>query len=318
MIVTLTTNPSVDRSAHLRSGLERGLMHRLGDVVIEPGGKGVNVARALQLAGKPVVAVLPASPREQLLTLLEMRGVPFSAIDVAAGVRTNLTLTEADGTTTKFNEPGGEISPQEVNALRSALLIAAERADWVVLSGSLQPGVPHDFYVDLIRTLRQMQVKVTLDASDAPLAAVARSLQLAAPNFFKPNASELAQASGFKVRVLREAVAAGDWEVIAQAGRLLVERGIDTVLATMGSAGGVLVDAQGAWLAQAREVTVRSQVAAGDSTIAGYLLAQMQGQDQVGCLRHAVAYGSAAVGLEGSGVPTPDQARPEDVEVVAL
>ncbi len=318
MIVTLTTNPSLDRTAALGSPLQRGALHRLGEVTIEPGGKGVNVARCIQLAGESVLAVLPAAPRDQILTLLEIRGIPFSAVDVAPAVRTNLTLTEPDGTTTKLNEPGGELSALELNALRGALLVAAQRAQWVVLSGSLPPGAPVDFYVDLVRALRPMKVKIAVDTSDAPLLAIARALPAAAPDLLKPNSDELAQLTGADAKELEERAEAGDLAPVLEAGRNLVEQGVGSVLATLGAAGAVLVTAEGAWSATPPQIVPRSTVGAGDSSVAGFVLAQASGGSPADCLRNAVAYGAGATALAGTAVPAPQQTDPDGVTITQI
>ena len=272
----------------------------------------------MQLAGEQALLVLPAAPREQLLTLLEVRGIPFSAIDVASNVRTNVSVVEPDGTTTKLNEPGGEISPHEANSLRGSLLVAAERAQWVVLSGSLPPGVPTDLYGDLIRALRQLPVKIALDTSDGPLEAAVRSWPAGAPDFFKPNLTELATACGLNARSMQAAVEAGDLAPVADACRTLVQHGAGSVLASLASSGGVLATREGVWSATTPAVEVVSKVAAGDATVAGYLLAERVGGDPEACLRNAMAYGAATVGLDGSGVPAPEQTNPNDVEITQL
>jgi 1-phosphofructokinase len=83
----------------------------------------------------------------------------------------------------------------------------------------------------------------------------------------------------------------------------LVADGIGGVLVTLGSAGAALVTADGAWLATPPVITLRSTVGAGDASLAGYLLADLQGLDAPGRLREAVAYGSAAASLPGSTMP---------------
>lgn len=112
MIVTVTPNPSLDRTARLAE-LRRGEVNRAEAVRLDPGGKGVNVARALAAAGTPTVALLPAGGLvgERLADLLAPEGVPVVAVPIAGTTRSNITLVEADGTTTKINEPGPEISP---------------------------------------------------------------------------------------------------------------------------------------------------------------------------------------------------------------
>ncbi len=307
MIVTFTANPSLDRTAGLGAPLRRGSLHRLTEVTVEPGGKGVNVARALRLAGQDVLAVLPARPRDPILSLLEERGVPVSSVDVAHPVRTNLTLTEADGTTTKLNESGAGLGVDDLTVLQAALVIAARRADWVVLSGSLPPGAPADWYATLVRTLRPFGCRIAVDTSDDPLRELARALPDAAPDLLKPNSEELAQLSGADGEEMEERAALGDLVPVVKAARTLVDAGIRSVLATLGAAGAVLVDGDGAWHATPPPITPRSTVGAGDSSVSGYLIADVAGEDAPGRLRRAVAYGSAAASLAGSALPSPSQ-----------
>ena len=86
---------------------------------------------------------------------------------------------------------------------------------------------------------------------------------------------------------------------------MLVDRGVDAVLATLGGAGAVLVTAEGAWHATPPPTTVVSTVGAGDSSLFGYLLGDLRGAGPADRLRLAVAYGSAAAGLPGTTIPTP-------------
>lgn len=318
MIVTFTPNPSLDRTARVIGTIERGGVHRLTDITVEPGGKGVNIARAVHLAGRPVLAVVPAAPHDPLVTALGAVGVPCRPVAVDSPVRTNLTLTEEDGTTTKFNEPGAPVTPAQVETLTDILVGSARTARWVTLSGSLPPGAPVDWYARMVRALRPLGVRIAVDTSDAPLLALAAELDGAAPDLLKPNSDELAQLVGGNGPELEEAAVAGDLGPILTATRALVDRGVGAALVTLGGAGGLLVTADGAWRAAAPRVTVLSTVGAGDSALAGYVLAESCGHTGPTLLRNAVAYGSAAAALPGTSVPAPYQASPGDVEVVAV
>ena len=125
MIVTVTANPSMDRTVTLAGELQRGAVHRVTSVTSEPGGKGVNVARALTLAGIETVAVLPAAEHDPILAALAGQGVPFHAVPTTQPVRTNIAITENDGTTTKVNEPGAALESAEAEELAWAVLARA-------------------------------------------------------------------------------------------------------------------------------------------------------------------------------------------------
>ena len=118
MITTITANPALDRTLHLTS-LTPGAVHRAQQAMVEPSGKGVNVALALKAAGQEVTAVLPVggSSGRELLAMLDAAGLIHRDVPIAGTVRSNISLIEADGTTTKVNEPGPRLSPTEVTGL---------------------------------------------------------------------------------------------------------------------------------------------------------------------------------------------------------
>jgi len=318
MIVTVTPNPSIDRTVTLPVKLVRGSVHRVSSVSSEPGGKGVNVARALTLAGLDVVTVLPAGEHDPILAALRAINVEFHAVPVVAAVRTNLTITESDGTTTKINEPGAVIEPADIDALTQAVIERAQSAHWVVLSGSLPPGMSDDWYSTMVAALRPYGCKVAVDTSDAPLVALAANLERAAPDLIKPNSEELAGLSGVTAQSLESAVRRGDTGPVVSAARRLIDRGVGAVLATLGAAGAVLVDADGAWLATPPPITPRSTVGAGDASLAGYVRADVEGADAPFRLQMAVAYGSGATALPGTALPSPGQINLDDVAVTGV
>ena len=188
MIVTVTPNPSIDRTVTLSSVLTRGAVHRLQSVSTEPGGKGVNVARALTLAGVDAVAVLPASPGDPFLTLLDAAGVPAAPVPVGGAVRTNLTVTEPDGTTTKLNEPGALLDGPALTALTDAVVERAATASWVVLSGSLPPGVPDGWYADVVARLHDFDCRVRRGHLGRPAVGAGRRVR---PGGARPHQTEL-------------------------------------------------------------------------------------------------------------------------------
>jgi 1-phosphofructokinase len=318
MIVTVTPNPSIDRTVTLTAPLTRGAVHRVTSVTTEPGGKGVNVARALTLAGLDAVAVLPAPATDPLVDALQASAVAFRCVPTTEAVRTNLAITEHDGTTTKLNEPGAALDVAALQALTQSVIASAENASWVVLSGSLPPGVPDGWYADIVAQLAPYPCRVAIDTSEGPLAALVDSFDRAAPDLIKPNAEELAGVLGFSPQALEAAVAQGDPEPVVSAARRLVDRGVGAVLATLGSAGAVLVDQTGSWMATPPPIVPRSTVGAGDASLAGYVRAEVGGAAPPQRLQMAVAYGSAAAALPGSALPTPSQIDLNAVEVTPI
>ena len=290
MIVTLTANPSVDRTIEV-DALVRGAVLRASANRVDPGGKGVNISRALVAHRLRTLAVLPTGGVEghQLAGLLAADGIETALVPIVGSVRCNISVAEPDGTVTKLNETGPSLGPGELDAMAEALVAAARGADWVVLAGSLPPGAPTDYYATLIKELGSLGVRIALDSSEA---AFDRALD-AEPDLVKPNRQELAEAAGVPVRTFGEAVAAA---------QRLRDRGARAVLASLGADGAVLVDEAGAAYGEAVAVSPRSSVGAGDAMLAGFLAAGGAG---INALAEALAWGAAAVSLPGSRMPAP-------------
>lgn len=315
MIVTLTPNPSVDRTVTLTSELARGAVLRAESVTAQSGGKGVNISRAAVAAGVPTIAVLPADRDDPYVLELLRDGVDCRPERPVGPVRVNLTITEPGGITTKINSPGAVVDRTALDRLEHALHQRAALARWVVLAGSLPPGAPAGWYAELVADLATTPARVAVDTSDGALRALADQVASggAAPDLLKPNGEELASLTGADpARIEADPAAA------AHAAGLLVDRGVGAVLATLGGNGAVLVTAEGSWHATPPPTAVVSTVGAGDSSLFGYLLGDLRGASAAERLRLAVAYGSAAAGLPGTTIPGPHDVAPDRVELSEL
>jgi 1-phosphofructokinase len=304
MIVTLTPNPSLDRALHLER-LEPGEVNRAAATHLHPGGKGINVSRALAAHGVASRAVLPSGGPDgaQVVALLAAQGVDAHPVPVSGDTRSNITLSESSGATTKVNAPGPALTADEQEALLAAVdAELAAGADAVVAAGSLPAGVDDAFFTRVADLGAARGVPVLLDTSGAPFAAAVRHGGLA---LVKPNDDELAELVG------RELVTVGD---VLDAAATVRAGGTDAVLVSLGVHGALLVTGAGAWWAGGPALVPVSTVGAGDSTLAGYLAADGAPADR---LRRAVAWGRAAVLLPGSAVPRPSDIRLDEVAVVA-
>jgi 1-phosphofructokinase len=310
MIVTLTANPSHDRTVTLTGPLVRGGVQRAASVTSQAGGKGVNISRASVAAGVPSIAILPAQKDDPFVLELLAAGIDCRPVPHPGDLRVNITITEPDGTTTKLNSPGPTMTPPVMADLTDALCRRAEAADWVVLAGSLPPGAPVGWYADLVVALRRTGARVAVDTSEEPLRALVDRLPDCAPHLMKPNGEELASFTGGDPVALESDPAAA-----ATAASTLVDRGVEAVLATLGPLGAVLVTAEGAWHATPPPTEVVSTVGAGDSSLFGYLLGAIENRPPAHRLALAVAYGSAAAGLPGTTIPHPAQVTAELVSV---
>jgi 1-phosphofructokinase len=314
VIVTFTANPSLDRTVALEGGLRVGEVQQALGAREDAGGKGINVARVVAAAGASTLAVLPLDPADPFAPLLEASGVEHRGIPLPGRVRANLTIADADGVTTKLNLPGVARDEADAAALTVAVVDACEGATWLVLAGSLAPGLPVDFYVGVIEAVRERwgsdAPAIAVDTSGAALASV---IERGRPDLVKPNDEELVDLVGTPL----DASLPLPQAVLAEA-RTLVPTAVGAALVTLGGDGAVLVTADGAWHGAPPPTRVRSTVGAGDSSLAGYLLAVTAGATPPEALASGIRYGSAAAALAGTVAPTPADLPTGDVPVVSL
>jgi 1-phosphofructokinase len=299
-VVTVTPNPSLDRTLEVEA-LDRGEVVRAHAVHLDPGGKGVNVSRALVANGHPSRAVLPLGGFEgaHLASLLEELGIEVASVTIGEPIRSNISVVEPDGAVTKLNTPGPSLTDPEVEALLERTVAASEGARWVAGCGALPPGAPDDLYAQLVTAVRGVGVRVAIDTSGAALG----SVLAAGPDLLKPNEAELAEVVGGALVTLGDVVAAAD---------KLRSYGVRSVLVSLGPNGAVLVDDAGALHGENGTVVPRSTVGAGDALLAGFLAAGGEGPDAVA---EGIAWGVAACRLPGTAMPGPEDLRRDAVDV---
>ena len=329
MIVTVTPNPSIDRTLAVPF-VRRGQVIRVQSASSEAGGKGINVSRALALMGVPTLAIAPASAatRARLDDLLA-GSTPLRTVPIDGEIRVNLSLVEPDGTVTKVNEPGPTLTERDATAVLDAIVTTildvlgaspapsadaaptarSDRAalepraamtpdgDWVVGCGSLPPGLPEAFYAKLAARLPST-IRVAVDADRSALRAVVGT----AVALLKPNRAELEEVIG------RDLPTLGD---VADAAAELVAGGAERVLVSLGPDGALVVDGTGACHAEAAIDDVVNPVGAGDALLAGFLA----GGATAAALPTAVAWSVAACRAPGTRMPA---VAPRDEAVVRM
>jgi len=220
--------------------------------------------------------------------MLSTSGLDTVIVPIGGDIRSNISLTQPDGTVTKINEPGPSLSAAERDRLISAVASNLGATNWLVCAGSLPTGVRDDWYGELVELGRRHGVQVAVDTSGEPMT---QSLH-ARPDVVKPNVHELAELTGAMPSTLGEVI---------EAANEVRHRGARTVLASLGADGAVLVDADGALWGHAPVTGVVSTVGAGDAMLAGYLAARVAEQPLDEALRSAVATGAAATLEVGGG-----------------
>jgi 1-phosphofructokinase len=288
MIVTLTPNPSLDRTLLLDS-FTRGAVNRCSATLAEPSGKGINVAWALHSHGVPVLAVLPIGgpAGQQLVQLLDAAGLPYRAVSITGTIRTNVSMIEADGTSSKINEPGPNLTLEEVAELVRTTLDSCRSADWLAICGTLPNGFSERQLVEAVRAARTAGLRVAVDASGSTL----RAVLSATPDFVKPNTHELAEVTSRLIRTIGDVTAAAEQ---------LRAKGLGTVLVSLGRDGAVLVDGNGAFHGHTAAVTAINTVGAGDALLAGYLAADANASLPADRLASALRWGATAVQHQGT------------------
>lgn len=302
MITTLTPNPSLDRTM-LVDALMRGAVIRAQQNWTEPAGKGVNIARALAANGIPGRAVFPSGGAngQEICRLLTVDGVDFTPVPIAGAVRSNVSVVEPDGTTTKLNEAGPTLSANEVDALIAAVVETSTPGEWVAASGSLAPGMTDDFYARLGHRLATAGVKLAVDTSGPALRAAVEG----SPGLLKPNRHELSELVGHPITTVGEVVSAA---------REVRAGGVGQVLVSLGPDGAVLVDDAAVLHGEVSVDRVGNTVGAGDALLAGFLAGGAGGS---GSLANALAWARAAVRSEQTSMAPPKAADAAAVRITA-
>ncbi len=297
-IATLTMNPTIDVSYDVGKVRHTHKM-RTDNEHYAPGGGGINVARVfVRLGGNARSYYLSGGATGPALDgLIDLHQLVRTRIEIEGPTRIAADILEHDtGKEYRFTPAGPHVSEAEWN---HALEVLAEAdCDVMVMSGSLPPGVPTDFYARVTRLLRPKGIEIVLDTSGAALAAAIEQGELL---LVKPSQGELAQYSG---RAL------DSHEAIGKAAMEIVEAGKARLVAvTMGHEGALLAHAEGTTFLPALKIEAASAVGAGDSFVAAMVHALCRGDDDLTAFRIGLAAGSAAVLRAGT-----DLARPADID----
>ncbi|AGB42421.1 1-phosphofructokinase [Halobacteroides halobius DSM 5150] len=278
MIITVTLNPAVDKTIYVED-FKLGNLNRIKEVRKDPGGKGINVSKVVAKLGSKTVALgfLGGSSGEFVANSLNDSPIRDQFIRLEGETRTNLKMIDTiTGQETEINEPGAKVKQKDLRRLENRLLDTVGTDDFVVLTGSLPPGVPQDIYAKLINQVQASGSKVILDTSGQPLVEGLKSK----PYLIKPNLEELEVLVGKKLNSLEEVI---------KAGQKLQQEGVTVVVISLGASGSLVISKQSILHAQPPKVEVASTVGAGD-TLVGALAVKLT----AGSLKEAIRYATAA------------------------
>lgn len=290
-IITITLNPAIDKSVSVPAVVAEKKL-RCTKPVFEPGGGGVNVARALKKLGSNAVAMYLGGgyTGKFFKQLLDKESVNSTVIEIAGHTRENLiVLDDSSGLQYRFGMPGPEVSENEWQQLLTAIE-KASGADMIVASGSVPAGVPPDIFARIGDIAKKKKAKFIVDTSGEPLKlAAAGGVYL-----LKPNMREL--GSLVENEELTTEMAAG-------AAKELVAKGqCEVMVVSMGAAGALLVTREEQYVVKPPHVLIKSTVGAGDSMVAGMVLGLSNNKTMLEVLQYGVACGTAATMNPGTAL----------------
>jgi 6-phosphofructokinase 2 len=299
-IVTLTFSPCIDKSTSVDQLLPEKKL-RCAKPKLDPGGGGVNVARAIHQLGGEALAVFPSGgyTGKHFNALLEQEGVPCYIVQSKNETRENIIVVdESNGKQYRFGMPGTELSKSEWQECLDAIE-KREDLEFIVASGSLPPGVPLDIYAKLAVIAKKKNAKLIVDTSGEAL----RHAATEGVYLLKPNLGELASLMGLE-RI--------DEKELESFGKQFINSGhCEILVVSLGAAGAILVSADGVYRAAPPKVEAKSVVGAGDSMVAGMVLALSRKMELKDVLEFGIACGTAATINPGT-----DLCSPEDVKML--
>ena len=297
MIVTLTINPAIDRilSVDRLAFEDRAYITSSRE---SAGGRGINASLVIHSFGADTLAVLTSGgdSGKRLEQHLAASGYRIAVVPVENEIRTNLTITDQHGLTVNLNEKGPTLGKAEITRVERVIRDAMAGASWLMVCGSLPPGVPSSFYARLVAMARQKKVKTLLHASGEAL----RLGIEARPTVVTPNQQEAERLLG---RMLLTRT-----HYLEAAARLRT-MGPESVVLSLGSRGAVGAFADGVLEALPPRVDAVCPIGAGDALAATYVWAMRRKPVAAEALRWAVAAGTASARLPGMNFASLDETR---------
>ncbi|SNR67120.1 1-phosphofructokinase family hexose kinase [Desulfurobacterium atlanticum] len=286
MIVSVCPNPCLD-VYYYTSVLKEDDTNRVENPFLSPGGKGLNAARVIsRLGASPnLITVLGGCIGECVRKGLEKERVDFKAVGIKEETRVNTILEQkGKGSHVLIACKGPVLSDEEVRELKE--LICSYSPQFLILGGSVPPGLPDTFYKDIIEHFKMKGCEVLVDADGMLL----KNAVKASPFAIKPNKHELERLVGRPLF---------DFNDIVKACKEVVSMGVSVVVSSLGRYGAVAVTADKVIRAVPPEVKVVNTVGAGDSVVGGFIFSLDKGWSLEESLAFAVACGTATVMKEG-------------------
>jgi len=297
VILTVTLNAAIDRTVAVPN-FHLGHRHRAVEARTVAGGKGVNVARALKMLGRPVIATgLAGGPTgSRILERLAEESILNDFTQISEESRTNLAVVDpTSGQQTEINERGPSVSAEEFERFIEKLLYLAQGAEFCVVAGSVPPSLEPSVYARLVSELRHLGVPTLLDTDGEPMRLGLR----AGPDVVAPNELEAEQAVG------HEFSDPGD---LALGLGGLLEMGAQDAIVTRANGCVAFLSENGGRRRYEVEIEPLEPIAtvgSGDAFVAGYISARYLGAQGADALAYGVACGAESTQHFGAGEIAP-------------
>ncbi len=295
IISTVTLNPAIDRTYYVKS-FALNSVNRAVKVRNDVGGKGINVSGIASICGFKSIATgfVSGANGRYIEDSLRQMDVTTDFVHTMGETRVNTKIVDLENKNyTDINESGPAVTDTDIAELLKKCSKIAKESDVFYVGGSYPPNITPDIYRKLIKIGKDSNAITVLDADGE---AFMEGLK-AGPDIIKPNQTELETLIGRKIKSVAEAV---------QATVEIVEKGIGTVLLTLGGNGAIAAGKSGVYRAYPAKVDVKSTVGAGDSFLCGYIYGLSESRSMDNCLKYASSFAAAKIAREGTELPDID------------
>ena len=258
MIITVTRNATVDKTVCV-DDFSIGKVNRIRSIRLDASGKGVNVSRIIKRLSRKTLALgfLGGDTGRFIKEIVEKEEIETDFIEIEQPTRVNITVIDSvNKTETKINEAGHSVSASRLQDFKNRLTRRLDGAEIVVLSGSLPPGAPDDFYAQLITIIQERGAMAILDSDGQPLKEGVR----ANPFLIKPNLNEAEGLLGKRIEGIKQAI---------EALKVLSKNGLKNVVISMGEKGAVAYFKGRIFQVTPPKIEASSTVGSGDALVAG-------------------------------------------------
>lgn len=292
LIYTISLNSSIDFSFYLNTIRDEDV-NRIEKIRVDPGGKGINISRMLRKLGEKTIAITFFSQKNGKFykNLLKKEKIKIIPVPIKGNLR-NIYNFISKERVLRFNEKGPLITKEELNNLWDIIFnLNFKRGDFIVMSGSIPPGIKNNIYAEIIKKIRKFDVFSVVDADGVVL----RETIKEKPFLIKPNLEELERCFDTKIE---------NFQTLKNICISLIKSGISIILITLGKEGAILFTKEKLLYSKPPKVNFKSSIGCGDAFLSGFLYKLKRKKTYEECLKFAIACGASKAEEEGTKMPS--------------